>query len=81
MQCVATKVKLCDRSRRRRPKSFFEHVPLLEESKNLLTLDTKLIAHPSAAKLVTTHFEKGEVAFKDFFNGLDDEASFCKPIK
>ena len=55
--------------------------PFQEESKDLLTLDTKTIAHPSAAELVRTHFEKGQVAFRDVFNGLGDEASFYRPMK
>ncbi|XP_034030967.1 uncharacterized protein LOC117514556 [Thalassophryne amazonica] len=56
--------------------------PFQEESNDLLTLDTKLIAHASAAVLVATHFEKGQVAFRDFFNGMDDETSFFyKSIK
>ncbi|KAL0198142.1 hypothetical protein M9458_006682, partial [Cirrhinus mrigala] len=55
--------------------------PFQEESKDLLTLDTKNIAHPSAAELVRTHLEKGQVAFRDFFNGLGDETSFYRPIK
>ena len=55
--------------------------PFQEESNDLVTLDTKTIAHPSAAELVTTHFEKGQVAFRDFFNGLGDETSFYKSIK
>ena len=36
--------------------------PFLEESKDLLALDTKIIAHPSAAELLTTHLEEGKVA-------------------
>ena len=55
--------------------------PFQEESKDLLTLDTKTIAHPSAAELVRTHFEKGQLAFRDFFNSLGDEGSFYRPIK
>ena len=55
--------------------------PFQEESKDLLTLDAKNIAHPSAAELVRTHFEKGQVAFRDFFNGLGNEDSFYRPIK
>ena len=55
--------------------------PFQEESKDLLALDTKAIAHPSAAELVRTHFERGKVAFRDFFNGLGDEVSFYRPIK
>ena len=55
--------------------------PFQEESKDLFTMDTKTITHPSAAELVRTHFEKDQVAFRDFFNGLGDEASFYRPIK
>lgn len=54
--------------------------PFQEESNDLLTLDTKTIAHPSAAELVATHFEKSQVAFKDFFNGMSDETSFYTSI-
>ncbi len=38
-----------------------------EESKDLLTLDTKMIAHPSAAQLVKTHINRGQTAFEDRF--------------
>lgn len=55
--------------------------PFQEESRDLLALDSKAIAHPSAAELVGTHLEKGKVSFKEFFNGLGNEASFYKPIK
>lgn len=51
--------------------------PFQEESRDLLTLDSKAIA----AELVGTHLEKGKVSFKEFFNGLGNEASFYKPIK
>lgn len=51
--------------------------PFQEESRDLLTLDSKAIA----AELVGTHLEKGRVSSKEFFNGLGDEASFYKPIK
>lgn len=51
--------------------------PFQEESRDLLTLDSKAIA----AELVGTHLEKGKVSSKEFFNGLGDEASFYKPIK
>ena len=55
--------------------------PLQEESSYLLSLETKTIAHPSAADLIRNHLEKGNAAFIDFFNGLGDEASFYRPIK
>ncbi len=50
--------------------------PFQEESKDLLTLYTKIIAHPSAAELVRTHIDKGQAAYKYFFNSHGDEASF-----
>ena len=55
--------------------------PFQEESKDLLALDTKIFVHPSAAEVVKTHIDKGQAAFKDFFNSVGDEASFYKPIK
>ena len=55
--------------------------PFQEESKDLLALDTKIFAHPSAVEVVKTHIDKGQAAFKDFFNSVGDEASFYKPIK
>ena len=55
--------------------------PFQEESNDLLTLVKNTIAHPSAAELAKSLLEKGRVYFRDFFNGLGDEASFHKPIK
>ncbi len=55
--------------------------PFQEESRDLLSLETKTIAHPSAADLIITHLEKGSAVFRDFVNGLGDAASFYKPIK
>ncbi len=55
--------------------------PFQEESKDLLTLYTNIIAHPGAAELVRTHTDKGQAAFKYFNNSHGDEASFYKPIK
>lgn len=55
--------------------------PFQEESKDLITLDTKAIAHPSTAELVTSDYEKGEATFRDFLNGLSDEPTFYKPFK
>ena len=55
--------------------------PFQEKSKDLLTLDSKTIVHLSTAELIRIHLEKGKVAFREFFNGLGDGASFYKPIK
>lgn len=54
---------------------------LWEESADLLTLDTKNIAHPSAAELIKTHHQKGKAACWEFFNSLGDDTMFYKPIK
>lgn len=45
--------------------------PLQEETGDLLTLDTKVIAHPNAAELIGTHYEKTNINFQEFMNGLD----------
>eukprot|EP00920_Eleutheroschizon_duboscqi_P032276 GHVT01077854.1.p1 GENE.GHVT01077854.1~~GHVT01077854.1.p1 ORF type:complete len:127 (+),score=12.61 GHVT01077854.1:597-977(+) len=40
--------------------------PFQKESQDLLSLDTKDIADPSAAKLISTHFERGRTRFQEF---------------
>jgi len=57
--------------------------PFQEESENLLTLDTKNIAHLSAAEMVATHYKKGRIHFKDFMKGLEceEECSVYEQIK
>ena len=55
--------------------------PFQDESKELITLDTKTIAHPTAADLVRSHHEKGQAAFRVFFDGLGEEGTFYRPIK
>ena len=37
-----------------------------EENQDLLSLDTKDIAHHTAAKLICTHLEKGKVRLQEF---------------
>ncbi|KAJ8046459.1 hypothetical protein HOLleu_05133 [Holothuria leucospilota] len=56
--------------------------PFQEDSRDLMSLDTKDIAHPSAAKLISTHYEKGKARFEEFMKGLEEKVSiFYEPIK
>eukprot|EP00745_Piridium_sociabile_P026562 TRINITY_DN4240_c0_g2_i9.p1 TRINITY_DN4240_c0_g2~~TRINITY_DN4240_c0_g2_i9.p1 ORF type:complete len:1084 (-),score=281.98 TRINITY_DN4240_c0_g2_i9:490-3741(-) len=57
--------------------------PFQEESQDLLSLDTKDVAHHTAAELIGTHLEKGRVRFQEFMKGLEgeEESTFYEPIK
>jgi hypothetical protein len=56
--------------------------PFMEETGGLFTLDTKMIAHPSVAEMVTSHYDNGKTRFNEFLKGLDtDECSFYQPSK
>ena len=57
--------------------------PIQEESADLLTLDTKIIAIPYSGYMTTSHYKTGQSRFKAFIGGLDkgDESSFYDPIK
>ncbi|KAJ8414891.1 hypothetical protein AAFF_G00024140 [Aldrovandia affinis] len=57
--------------------------PFQEESRDLLSLDTKDIAHHTAAELIGTHLEKCKVRFQEFMKGLEgeEESTFYEPIK
>lgn len=57
--------------------------PFQEESADLLTLDTKDIAHPDNAALVATHYEKGASQCHAFMKALesDVQCTFYQPIK
>lgn len=56
--------------------------PFMEETGDFLTLDTKNIAHPSAAEMVARHYENGRERFKEFLKGLDSGVcTFYEPIK
>ena len=57
--------------------------PFQEESSDLLTLDTKDIAHTSVHDLLSTHYERGTDRFCSFLQGLEsqEESQFYKPIK
>ena len=52
----------------------------MEETGGLLTLDTTIIAHPSVAEMVASHYDHGKIRFNEFLKGLDtDESSFYQP--
>ncbi|CAC5358542.1 unnamed protein product [Mytilus coruscus] len=56
--------------------------PFMEETDELFTLDTKSVAHPSAAQMVASHFNNGKTRFIEFMKGLDtEEYSIYQPIK
>jgi hypothetical protein len=56
--------------------------PFMEETGGLFTLDTKMIAHPSVAEMVASHYDNGKTRFNEFLKGLDtDECSFYQPSK
>ena len=46
--------------------------PFTDDSKELVTLDTKNVAHPSAAEMVGQHFQKGKTSFEKFYKSLQD---------
>ena len=56
--------------------------PFMEETGDFITLDTKMIAYPSVAKMVASLYDNGKTRFSEFFKRLDtDECSFYQPIK
>ena len=56
--------------------------PFMEESRDLLSLDTNDIAHPSGAELIFTHHARGRTRFVEFMDGLESEVSpFYELIK
>ena len=57
--------------------------PFMEETKDLVTLDTKRVAHPSKAEKVATHYETGKKRFDEFMAILSpgSESNFYDPIK
>jgi hypothetical protein len=50
--------------------------PFREEAGYLLTLFTKDTAHPSAAELITKHYEKGKTQFQEFMRRLESQNEF-----
>ena len=56
--------------------------PFAEETTDLLTLDMKDKADPSAAELIATHHERAKEQFKTFMDKLHtDKGYFYKPFK
>ena len=57
--------------------------PFQEETADLLTLDTKIIATPDSGYMVTSQYKTGQSRFKAFIGGLDkgDEGLFYDPIR
>ena len=56
--------------------------PFKEESRDLISLDTNDIDHPSAAKLIFTHRDRGRTCFVESMDGMETEVStFYEPIK
>jgi hypothetical protein len=49
----------------------------LKETAELFTLDTKCVAHPSAAALVAELNQRGKSSFQEFLKGLE-EVQDCK---
>ena len=45
--------------------------PFKEESRDLVSLDTNDIAHPSAAELIFTQNDRGRTRFVEFMDGLE----------
>ena len=55
--------------------------PFQEDSCDLLSLDTKDIAHRSVIEMVCSHYEKGKDRFQPFMTNLEEEeATFYEPI-
>ncbi|CAB3989008.1 Hypothetical predicted protein [Paramuricea clavata] len=50
--------------------------PFQEESPDLLSLDTKDIAHPDRAKLITTHHKRGKEKLQTFINQMERDRFF-----
>ena len=48
--------------------------PFMDETGDLFTLDTKCIAHPSVAEMISSHYDNGKTRFNEFMKGLDTQA-------
>jgi chlorite dismutase len=57
--------------------------PFMEETGDLFTLDTNIIAHPSVAEMVASQYDNGKTRFNEFLKGLDTDEylKFYQPIK
>jgi hypothetical protein len=47
--------------------------PFMEETGDLFTLDTKIIAHLSVAEIVASQYYDGKTRFNEFLKGLDTD--------
>jgi hypothetical protein len=47
--------------------------PFMEETGGLFTLHTTIIAHPSVAEMVASHYDNGKSRFNEFLKGLDTD--------
>lgn len=56
--------------------------PFTDDSEELVSLDTKNVAHPSAAEMVGQHFQKGKISFEKFYRSLQEweNCIFYEPI-
>ena len=45
--------------------------PFMEETGDLFTLDTNIIAHPSVAEIAASQYDNGKTRFNEFLKGLD----------
>ena len=57
--------------------------PSQKESQDMLSLDTKDIAQPTASALISSHYENGKSCFHEFLKKLEseEEITFYEPIK
>lgn len=57
--------------------------PFKEDTADLLTLDTKVVASMASAKLLTGHYQNGHAKFDEFMKRLEEEDMhlFYDPIK
>jgi len=44
--------------------------PIQKESQDMLSLDTKDIAHPTASALISSHYKNGRARFHEFLENL-----------
>jgi hypothetical protein len=47
--------------------------PFMEVTGDFFTLDAKMIAHPSVAEMVASHYDNGKTGFNEFLKGLDTD--------
>jgi hypothetical protein len=45
--------------------------PFMEETGDLFTLDTNIIAHSCIAEIVASQYDNGKTRFNEFLKGLD----------